>query len=169
MTTVACKWTSAGWVVAADTYVYGYIAVMAGMRKITKTPGGNLVGVSGDAGFAAKFLAWARGGFEGAWVDGNETDDTVDAAFVTYTVAGSPIVRIFEGKSVFDMHTSLYAIGSGRPLALGAMAAGASVERAVEIACQYDPMSGGEVQTLAHSGPVSLPEPLIGRLPNPLV
>ena len=40
-----------------------------------------------------------------------------------------------------------YALGSGAMVAFGAMDAGASAKRAVEIACNRDVYSGGEVKT----------------------
>lgn len=165
MTTVACKWNELGWEAAGDTLVGGYASGIAGMRKVLKTPSGNLVGGSGEAGFLAKFLAWAQDDFRNGWVIGNETETTVDHAFVTYTVEGKPYVRIFEGKEVFDLATPFYALGSGRPLAVGAMVAGASVEDAVRIACQHDPNSGGEVIVVKHLGRISLPDKLQSHTP----
>lgn len=165
MTTVACKWNELGWEAAGDTLVGGYASGIAGMRKVLKTPSGNLVGGSGEAGFLAKFLAWAQDDFRNGWVIGNETETTVDHAFVTYTVEGKPYVRIFEGKEVFDLATPFYALGSGRPLAVGAMVAGASVEDAVRIACQHDPNSGGEVIVVKHLGRISLPDKLRSHTP----
>lgn len=41
-----------------------------------------------------------------------------------------------------------YAIGSGAAVALGAMAAGASAKRAVEIACRYDEGTGKGVNVM---------------------
>lgn len=165
MTTVACKWNELGWEAAGDTLVGGYASGIAGMRKVLKTPSGNLVGGSGEAGFLAKFLAWAQDDFRNGWVIGNETETTVDHAFVTYTVEGKPYVRIFEGKEVFDLATPFYALGSGRPLAVGAMVAGASVKDAVRIACQHDPNSGGEVIVVKHLGRTSLPNKLQSHTP----
>lgn len=42
-------------------------------------------------------------------------------------------IELGEGKNAF------YAVGCGTKLALGALVMGASAQRAVEIACQYDP------------------------------
>ncbi len=41
-----------------------------------------------------------------------------------------------------------HAIGSGRKLALGAMMAGASADKAVEIACHYDNGSREPIRTI---------------------
>ena len=53
----------------------------------------------------------------------------------------------YEGQSGFEIEAPFQAIGSGSSIALGAMAAGASAERAVEIACEFDTTSGGPVAT----------------------
>lgn len=42
----------------------------------------------------------------------------------------------------------IYAVGSGSPYALGALSAGATPKKAVEIARDWDMYTGGEVQTL---------------------
>lgn len=44
------------------------------------------------------------------------------------------------------------AIGSGEEIAMGAMLAGASAKRAVEIACQLDMRSGGKITELRLEG-----------------
>ena len=48
-------------------------------------------------------------------------------------------------EPVYEAH---YAIGSGTKLALGAMDAGRSAKRAVEIACGRDPYTAGPVVTM---------------------
>jgi hypothetical protein len=45
-----------------------------------------------------------------------------------------------------------YAVGSGAKAAMGAMAAGASAKRAVEIACEIDPYSGIPVVVMHQPG-----------------
>ena len=51
-----------------------------------------------------------------------------------------------EPGGVCEIREKFYAIGSGAKFALAAMSAGASARRAVEIAIQYDPRSGGEIR-----------------------
>lgn len=48
------------------------------------------------------------------------------------------------GEQVLD---DFYAIGSGSPFALGAMAAGKSAYDAVRIAAKFDPFTGGRIQS----------------------
>lgn len=48
----------------------------------------------------------------------------------------------------YHIKDGFYAVGSGGPYALGAMAMGASPEEAVAIAARFDPGTGGEVEVL---------------------
>lgn len=48
----------------------------------------------------------------------------------------------------YHIKDGFYAVGSGGPYALGAMAMGASPEEAVAIAARFDPNTGGEVEVL---------------------
>lgn len=66
----------------------------------------------------------------------------VDKRGTIYHMFGQPPVVI---------NRSFAAIGSGVKLALGSMAYGASAQKAVSIATQYDVHSGGEVVTLPKS------------------
>lgn len=58
----------------------------------------------------------------------------------------------------------VHAIGTGSMIAIAAMRAGADPRRAVEIACDLDPNSGGEIHTLsikdALGGPVAGKNPI---------
>lgn len=56
----------------------------------------------------------------------------------------------------YKVHASFYAIGSGRRLAIGAMAAGASAKEAVEIACRFDTHSRGPVNAARVLKPVKV-------------
>lgn len=48
----------------------------------------------------------------------------------------------------YAIKDGFYAIGSGGPYAMGAMAMGATPEEAVAIAARFDPNTGGEVEVL---------------------
>lgn len=50
-----------------------------------------------------------------------------------------------DGETTVNQTRGFYAWGSGLPVAFGALAAGASAERAVEIASEFDAATGGEV------------------------
>lgn len=56
---------------------------------------------------------------------------------------------LYEASGVrYPIKDQFYAVGSGAPYALGAMAMGASPEEAVAIAARFDPNTGGEVEVL---------------------
>ena len=63
----------------------------------------------------------------------------------------SPSEKIFlwtGGKHLVLVDAPFMALGSGAKVAMGAMAAGATAERAVRIACDYDIYTGGRIITL---------------------
>lgn len=47
----------------------------------------------------------------------------------------------------FAIRDQFYAIGSGGPYAIGAMAMGATPEEAVALASRFDPATGGKIET----------------------
>lgn len=47
----------------------------------------------------------------------------------------------------FAIQDQFYAIGSGGPYAIGAMAMGATPEEAVALASRFDPATGGKIET----------------------
>ncbi len=125
---------------AGDTMVYmeskgaKYPAVK--VRKVK----GKIYGAAGDAGDCTRFLDWAETGFNEKKrpkfeVSGGEEDEAL-------------LLMLDEG-GVFLMATTdpypelvaadFYAIGSGSKAAMGALHAGASLERAMEIASAVDP------------------------------
>jgi ATP-dependent protease HslVU (ClpYQ) peptidase subunit len=61
---------------------------------------------------------------------------------------GGELFDIGDDLSVCRTSDGLYAIGSGGDLALGAMAAGATPQEAVEIACRFSIYSSGPLQTM---------------------
>jgi hypothetical protein len=99
---------------------------------------GRIYATAGEAADTEKFMAWIRRGRRGA-------RPKVDSEF--QALALTP-----EGLFFFDQH--LYpmrllhpmAIGSGAKAARGAMAMGADIRRAVEIACDIDHSSGLPLQ-----------------------
>ena len=60
------------------------------------------------------------------------------------------VIEIYEPDGMFKMTAPYYALGSGRPEALGAMHHGATAEEAVQAAIAHDANTGGEVTVLRH-------------------
>lgn len=100
--------------------------------------GSALIGGAGDAASVRQFVAWFSDGMRNPKpkINDNFCALVLDADGLSYWASNlvpEPIERGF------------HAIGSGGNAALGAILAGANVKRAVEIACQVDSGSGGEV------------------------
>lgn len=56
-------------------------------------------------------------------------------------------IYLYEANGArYPIKDQFYAVGSGAPYALGAMAMGASPEEAVAIAARFDPNTGGELE-----------------------
>ena len=126
MTVIAIK----DGVLACDSGVFAGGCYAGSIAKAALTPGGGVVAGAGEAGAVAALLAAALRGevvdkvAEGTWCLRLEPDGTVLALDGPH-----------EGWFRFD--APFAALGSGANVALGAMAAGASAERAVEIACEW--------------------------------
>lgn len=135
--------------IAADTGA-GYGGVqLARVTKIVKNDAGAVAGSSGDATWAQAFLAWFKGGEQGAAPVAHDKDK----ASLGLTVDASGVIRIFEsvdGRTIsFPIRAPFYAIGSGRSEANGAMFVGASPREAVQAAISLDEGTFGEVETLS--------------------
>jgi len=138
MTTIA--WD--GKTLAADTLITSNGMRVGHARKIGKR-GRVLFAASGCLEFAQPFLAWCGNGFPGP-PPPMKQDDNEAAGLV-----------IFEDRIITFSHTGadtirapFYAQGSGSPMALGALHAGASAEDAIKADIALDTASGGEIMTL---------------------
>ncbi|GAC1333102.1 MAG: hypothetical protein NVSMB20_05320 [Bradyrhizobium sp.] len=112
-------------------------------RKIARAPDGTLVAAAGGTLACGALLRWVDGGMAGPL--GLSNDD-----FTALAVNQDGELHFLSGDgSLTRIEADFFAIGSGSELALGAMAAGVSARRAVEIACQFDGHSGGEIRVVA--------------------
>ncbi len=139
MTTIAVK----DGIVAADSGLSHGDLIYSGYAKIwRKKDDGSIVGVAGDAGLSAKFQKWAAEGGERPVIGNSEEGSAVIVS------SDGKILVVDSHNEPFRPPTAFYALGSGFELAMGAMAAGASAQRAVEIACKYDQGSSKPVKAL---------------------
>lgn len=115
--------------------------------KILKKKG-TLIGAAGHAGDCTRFIKWAATGFndkEPKWNEEEGEEDSViglivkDDGIYVWT-QGDPEPERVEGD--------FFAVGSGGKAARAAMHMGADPVKAVEVACQVDPYSGGPVQRI---------------------
>jgi hypothetical protein len=92
-----------------------------------------------------RVVDWLKSGGEG-----NKTPNLPDDCdFEAIVVDPEGVVLHYDRHLVpIRVASKLHAIGSGRKLALGAMMAGASADKAVQIACQYDSGSREPVKTI---------------------
>lgn len=131
-------------VMAADSRAYGgnWQASPGQKTKIHQLEDGTRVGVTSAAvGQPERVVAWLRAGaIPEKWGSG----DVLSSMLLVKPDGGVYLSRdslYFAGP----IHCEYYAIGSGADFALGAMAMGASAERAVEVACSLDPHCGAPV------------------------
>lgn len=108
--------------------------------KVAKGHDGSLHGVAGTAGDALGYLKWVTDGMCGE----PPKPDSVNreegrGAFVALVIPPkNGLARLWTAYGWEDHHdVSFIAIGAGAEMAIGAMAAGASAERAVEIVAGY--------------------------------
>jgi hypothetical protein len=139
VTTVAWK---AG-EIAADRQADGWLSV----GKLFRLKDGSVIGGAGFYDEIVEVVAWINAGAKPeekpALPDRPDGSDFIIACpdGKAYWLT-SPFLRRVELLDPF------IAIGTGAKIALGAMAAGASARRAVEIACKYDESTGKGVNSI---------------------
>lgn len=126
-------------IVAADSQLSQNGRLVASMRKVVRLKTGHIAGAGGRADGIGAFLQWAEQGGEFP----NVGDEDIDAFITTDDPCA---ITCYERHAMaYTVTGPFFAFGSGQPVALGAMAAGASAEEAVHIACRYAHGCGGEV------------------------
>lgn len=96
-----------------------------------------LIGLAGNVRDALAWLRWYSEGKKGAKPKGEGFAAMILRKDGLYGVSSDTFEMLIE--------RGFYGIGSGGGIAVGAFMAGANPKRAVEIACQVDANSGGEV------------------------
>lgn len=111
------------------------MVVATGRKKVRRLDDGRIVGCSGNVASIVRFLDW---------LDGGEKPN-IEEGFGALILNSDGSVNQF-CEQLVPMTVDLpIAIGSGVHFAVGAMLAGASPRRAVEIASSRDPHSGGDI------------------------
>jgi ATP-dependent protease HslVU (ClpYQ) peptidase subunit len=147
MSTVAYK----DGVMAAESRGTSGDIIRGKVQKLFQLDDGRVVGIAGDVGYEAEFLAWLD---DGARLE-KKPDFSGAASFCA--IVGSLSGFVVYGKELRcqEIGADFYAIGSGNEIALGAMSYGATARQAVECACKFDVYSGGEITEIsAKSRPV---------------
>lgn len=135
MTTVATD----GKTVAADSRCIGSYIEPGNIQKIWVL-GKSIVGFAGDYASGLRFIEWVKGG-----CNPESRPELEDFNGLIVSASG---VKLFCEKLVAMKSPRMSAIGSGDRIAMGAMMAGASPKKAVEIAKKLDPSTGGKVMVL---------------------
>lgn len=148
-------------VLASDSMLSGDNFTWGSVSKISRSERGGIGGAVGRLEETAEFLAW----FTKFGADDPERfppprgKDGADGIAVTQALTDAGVLLLWTGgERLTVVKTSFIAIGSGAKIAMGAMAAGATAEEAVEIAAKYDVYTGGETMVLridADSSPQS--------------
>lgn len=100
--------------------------------------GDALIGGAGEAAAVRQFVAW--------YADGQRNPrPKISDSFCALVLSPDGLAYWASNLVPEPIERGFHAIGSGGSAALGAMLAGANVKRAVEIATEIDPSSGGEV------------------------
>lgn len=112
--------------------------------KIHRVPGA-LIGGAGDVSAVRQFVAW--------YGDGQRLPKPkIPDSFCALVLTPEGLSYWASNLDPVPIERGFHAIGSGGNAALGAMLAGANVQKAVQIACQVDTASGGEVVQLKLKG-----------------
>ena len=121
-------------------------------NKIEKLINGDFFLGAGHLFTIGKAKRWAQTGFHEA--DRPEfgeifTDDAAEFSFSCLVISkdGNDVTLIDDEMEPTIVLDDIVGLGTGGASARAARAAGASMERAVEIAIQYDSNSGGPVRT----------------------
>lgn len=147
MTTIAYR----DGIMAADSLLVKSALRAGSVQKIWQAFDG-IAGVSGSIVDAIAFRAWSTSNSpEMACTGSLPRRDSEQSYPHGYYVSNAGIIFGWDGASALVPveEVPFVATGSGRELALGAMAAGASAEEAVRIAAQFDVYTGGRITTLS--------------------
>lgn len=102
---------------------------------------GSLIGFCGNAEQALQFIEWRR--------NPGPKPTFSEACFEALELtAGGDLLWWGAEMVAVTVEDDFFAIGSGAPYAMGALAAGLSMKKAIQIAAQYDSATGAEVQTM---------------------
>lgn len=131
-------------IMAADSLSSHNGRRVASVKKIVRSEDGNLAGSAGDASDCGAFRSWiAAGGPKETIPKLSNEDGDFDAIMVT------PDRRMFmlDGSLLpIPFDAPFCAIGSGAPIAIGAMHMGATAEQAVEAAIAHNCYCHGPIQ-----------------------
>jgi hypothetical protein len=126
-------------VLAGDTLQVSQGTRVGRRVKVGKAKDGSLVASAGNASYGIKLQRWAtEDGYGEPPLPPNEDS-------MGLYISNTGLIAHIEDEGLAFTDTEVIAIGSGRDIALGAVAAGASAIEAVRIASTLDVSTGTEV------------------------
>jgi len=108
--------------------------------KVFKLKDGRLVGIAGSCHDVEPFLEWLENAGDKPSLNEN---------FEALVLLPSGVCLAYDERCRAIEEETPTATGSGREIALGAMAVGATAEEAVKAACERDTRSGGTITVLS--------------------
>ena len=142
MTTVAANLE----MLAVDSQVTaGNTKSIAGPSKL-KRVGDKVFAATARTGDARKFSRWVQAGMP------EDDKPSMEEGFAAVMLSADGLTEYYDDLEPVEIAEGFTAVGSGAQLAIGAMAAGASPERALHIACEWN----------IHTGPPVVVEKLEG-------
>lgn len=133
-------------ILAADTRAYSGSKTVIGLKsKIHRLHDGRLIGCStSKVGVSEKLIRLVR-------EHGTDFTFEDEIPVQAMVINGDGSFFYFNDQDGFSgpIRAEYAAIGSGEDFALGALKMGTSAVKAVEIACELDVWSGGEIETLS--------------------
>ena len=130
-------------VMATDSAVNSAEVMVGTVRKIISVGDLGFLALSGLPSFKS-VAVWLE-----KWPGVGEVPKCVEQSDVVglFAIKSGKLLQI-DGGVPYEMAAPFFAEGSGKLIALGALAMGATAEQAVDIAIRYDNGSGGPTQTV---------------------
>ena len=127
---------------AADTGVWHHNTVPYHIKKIMRV-NGSLVAATGRTGLVTKFYQWVAEGMNGEF----DRSEAGDGGF--HGIIVGPDGRVLQVEIMgpaLSYNAPFYVMGAPHEIMLGAMAAGATAQQAVEIAIRWTDGAAGGIQ-----------------------
>lgn len=143
MTTIAYRQG----VIAADSYVSAGELMLDQTQKLHTLYDGSVVGFSGDLSESQVTLEMLQS-HEGPWEKLDFKGERDPHHFILVTPSRRVLTFHYKNRRMLSQRLSYTALGTGKELALGAMAHGASAIEAVRAAIKHDINSGGRIRSV---------------------
>lgn len=121
------------------------------LAKIFRASDGSIAGNAGGGQLVDAFREWFLAGADQATRPTPQSNDEFAALVIK---PSGEVYDVGERCILTRLEAPFYAIGSGAPIAIGAMEMGATAEQAVAAAIKWQTSCGGEIQVLRLDSPM---------------